>query len=335
MNFLSYLELKNKKINKELRIIFYLIYLIIGIFGKLGIDYYNYKTILKSNESLGLFYDLLNKISFSIIDVYYFFIILLNIFLLEMLQKKFTIRYTFFYISIFINFFLLDSVSIIRSMQAQLIVLLGIIYIILNKKFKGYLLLLISIFFHKTAILNIFLLKFNFFKKINIKKILLIFFIGLTLSKIFYPFLEYIFKETEYKYYLKKTTKDDFKVNWWVLNGINAFLKYYYFYCLLYLYQKNKKFYKNYNLLIKYSISGFVLITIILSLNFLLSPYIFLRIQFIINTVQLILLAKFQEYTPFNKKEYLKYLFITAGLYIVNHIYILKIVYGRMMMKLI
>lgn len=107
----------------------------------------------------------------------------------------------------------------------------------------------------------------------------------------------------------------------------------YYLYKIIALYTDNKIFYKKYNILIKYSISGFILSIFLLSSIFQLSPYIFLRVLFIIFTVHLILLPKFQEYTLFNQKEYLRYLFISIIIYIINNIYIIRLIYARFLNK--
>lgn len=331
INFLSYLELKNKKISKRIRIVFYLIYLIIGTFGKLGTDYDNYKLILEKNIQLEPFYNLLNRVSFKNINIYYFLIMLLNIYFIETLRKKFNIKYIFFYISVFINFFFLDSLSIIRSIQAQFIIILGFIYIVSNRKVRGYFLILISTFFHKTAILNIFLLNFHFLKKIPKKKILLIFLLGIILNNIIYLLLKNILSGTKYIYYIN--IYGSFNITWWILNVIISLLKMYYLYKIIALYTDNKIFYKKYNILIKYSISGFILSIFLLSSIFQLSPYIFLRVLFIIFTVHLILLPKFQEYTLFNQKEYLRYLFISIIIYIINNIYIIRLIYARFLNK--
>lgn len=69
INYFSYLELKNKKINAKARIIFYGFYLIIGIYGKLGSDYYSYKEILEKNYSKEIFYNFIRYISFGSINI--------------------------------------------------------------------------------------------------------------------------------------------------------------------------------------------------------------------------------------------------------------------------
>lgn len=332
INYFSYLELKNKKINAKARIIFYGFYLIIGIYGKLGSDYYSYKEILEKNYSKEIFYNFIRYISFGSINIYYFLVVSLNILFLEIFKKKLNIKYTFFYLSIFVNFFLLDSVNIIRSFQAQLVVLLGFIYIIINKKLKGFFLVLNSIFFHKTAILNIVLFKYSFFKKLSMKKLFLIFLIGIILSKFIYFYLYYFLAGTKYIVYLRKKI---FGVNWFLLNGISSSIKIYYYYNLLSLYQKNKKFYKKYKGLIKYAISGFTLLILIFYLSFSISPYTFLRLLFMISVVHLILLPKYQEYEHFKNKEYLKYVFVIFILHVINNIYILKMFASRIVRNLI
>lgn len=328
-NVLAYNELKQKKNKKIYIYILILVGIIIGTFGKLGIDYDSYNKIIKLNIKREYFYNILSNITNRNINLYYMTVMSLNFIMLYYIATLLKIRYKYFYISFFINFYFLDSVNIIRSIQAQLIALIGFSLYIKRKKIKGYIFFISTIFFHKTAILNLIFLFFSLLKKMTLKKIYLSMIIGLIFGNIFKGIIEHFFVESNYLTYLNTEGKD-FTIRWWFLNITTIFTKIVLIFFLIFKFQKNRKFYKKYRSVIKVIIVAILLYLMLFFMD--ISPHVYQRIIIIIMSLNIILLPKFLEYSYLRKKDLYIYYICVLLIFILNNIQVIRTFYSRVIL---
>lgn len=325
MNIYGYKEIKRKKIKgKKIKIIlFFIFYLFFGIFSKLGSDYYNYKAMVEYNVSKEIFYNFLIKFSKGNIDVFYFYVITLNIIFLYNITKN--MKYKLFCLSFFTNFYLLASINILRSIQAQLLVLLGMSFYINKNKIVSHIMLLLSLLFHKSSIINILYWMFKLIRKIKIIYFFIFIFLGIALDRFVKIILPIILTEIKYSIYLIK--ENNFNFSWMVLNFSGIAIRIVLTLYLLYRYQKNLFFYKKYNSLIR------VLIISLLSYISLLflegSFHILQRIIIVVFSFHLFLFPKFVEYESLSKKIKITYYLGIILIFILNNISIIRMLYSR------
>ena len=135
---------------------------------------------------------------------------------LYILSKILKIKYYLFSISLFINFYFLDSINIIRSFQAQLIILIGIIFYLNKNKIKGYFFIIGSVFFHKTAIINFILILLKKVNKLTFTKLLIVSLTGILFNIFLLNIVTLIFKNSKYIVYIQN--ERNFNFSWWFLN---------------------------------------------------------------------------------------------------------------------
>lgn len=327
VNSLAYYEL-NKKIKKKYLIFILLICcIIIGVFSKLGSDYYNYFKIVKGQGyyNIEFLYKKLIIISGQNISLYFLYVMIINTILIYILIKKLKIKYAVFFMSFWINFCYLDSLNIIRSIQAQLITLCGIVFYLKRKYLKSYILLIGSFFFHKTSILNLFLINLKVIKKINLKYIFGAIIIGILGNRFIFRVLNVIFYDSKYIVYVNNTVEANF--SWWFLNISLLVIKILFLVYFLYVFQKNEFFYSKY----KFIVQGLCFGTLIcLSLIFInLSPYVVIRFLVIIFSYNLILLPKYLECAKLTTFDKIIYFGSALIILILNNIYIIRMLYAR------
>lgn len=324
-NVLAYKELKGRKIKKVYIHIIVLVGIIIGTFGKLGMDYESYRKIITLGIKKEAFYNILTLLSNKNINIYYSMVMIMNFILLYYIAKILKIKYKYFYISFFITFYFLDSINIIRSIQAQLISLIGFSFYLNKKKIKSYIIIILTLLFHKSSLINLIFLKFSFLKKITISKIICSIVIGILFNKVFKEIVSIFLKNNKYLIYI--IGEKVFTIRWWFLNIGTISIKVLLILYFLFKFQKNIRFYKNYKSLIKILITGILSYIIILFMD--VSPYVYQRIIIVIMSLNIILLPKFLEYTYMRKKELFFYYTCVFLIFILNNLQIIRVFYSR------
>lgn len=329
-NLLGYFEIE-QKIKLKNKYIFVLIfifcYIIIGCFSTLGVDYYNYDFIVKNSIKKEMFYKFLTLISFKNVTLFYGYIIVLNILFLYILSKILKIKYYLFSISLFINFYFLDSINIIRSFQAQLIILIGIIFYLNKNKIKGYFFIIGSVFFHKTAIINFILILLKKVNKLTFTKLLIVSLTGILFNIFLLNIVTLIFKNSKYIVYIQN--ERNFNFSWWFLNINIIIQKGIFILYSLSRYNKKKEFFYEYRVLIKALRTGLLLYIGILFVN--ISPYIFQRVILFLSSFNSILFIKYLEIKRITKKEKIFYYLSSLILLVLNNIYVIRILYNRIL----
>lgn len=325
INIYGYKEIKGKKIkNKKIKIIlFFSFYIFFGVFSKLAADYYSYKRIVENNLTKEIFYNFLIKNSKGNISIFYFYVVTLNVIFLYNILKN--MKYKLFCLSFFTSFYLLASINVLRSIQTQLFVLFGMSFYLKKMKIIYYDTLILSPYFHKSSVINIFYWIFKPIKKIKIIYFFIFIFLGIVLNSIVKFIPTNLLLKTEYSEYL--IGEYSFNFSWILLNFSGIAIRIILTIYLLYKYQKNVFFYKKYNSVIR------VLIISLLSYISLLflkgSFHILQRVIIIVFSFNLLLLPKFIEYELLNKRSKIIYYISIIFIFILNNISIIRMLYSR------